>query len=845
MPTAASREAEEAAVELAGIPRAGIRAMALSHTVIADYIRQGDRDPVIIAIAATSRTEQQQAALAEQEKLSAAERAVLEAVLTGSGLEAALAALPAAYTDEYKNEARKHARSYNAGDIQVDVTGGTIVSDGDGVHARYVLTHDRNGAISVTVADGARITGERNGIYVGSAGAAEEGNFRAQSVTVNGRVTGGTGAGVHMAGGGRLTVGRTGRIGATSGIGVLADGAGDLHATVAGRVEGDVRMAGTGALTLAVPEGGVVTGTVRDPAGLPTVVGSIGRLLYANGATVTVAATGALTGVEVDGGIEALRAEAGDLDVTVAGRVAGDLRAPSGGTLKLSVPEGGVVTGTVRDPVGLPTVTGSIGRLLYTDGATVTVAATGALTGVEAGGRTEAIRSEAGNLDVTVAGMVTGDVLGLGDGDHTVTVAQGGTVTGVIRVAASTVRVDGTVAGYVRFDRGGALTVGPDGRILAPEGEDVAVHNAGGDLVVTLQVGEDEPSGRALGRIRGDIVNAGGGAVTVVVLENGQATTCAEIGSRERFAIGMGCMGEMVGMGDAALRVYEALPSVLLGLNRLPTHRDRLSGLRSSTGTWVRIAAGGGEWRAKRSTSTGRIAYDHRGYGAQAGVDFGVGASGLWGVSAHRRMVKAKLSGRDGEIEAAGSGFGLSGAWRFGNGVYVDGQFEATWYKADLASGRRGALESEAKAKAKGFGHAVGLEAGRRFGLGPGSWREVSLTPRARLVRSNVKVDAFTDPSGRAVSLRDGGSLSGRAGVELEASGEAGRVFGSVELEREFRPDTRVEASGVGLSSKSAEMRALLALGGSRMSGEMVGMRCGASCATQRPAAAPTTMAAE
>ena len=737
MPTAASREAEEAAVELAGIPRAGIRAMALSHTVIADYIRNGDQDATILAVDEADRTDEQKAALAEQARLSAAERTVLRAVLTGSDLEAALAALPAAYTDEYKNEARKHARSYNAGDIQVDVTGGTIISDGDGVHARYVLTHDRNGAISVTVADGARITGERNGIYVGSAGAAEEGNFRAQSVTVNGQVTGGTGAGVHMAGGGRLTVGRTGRIGAASGVGVLADGPGDFHATVSGTVDGDVRTMGAGTLTLSVPEGGVVTGTVHDPVGPLTVTGSVGRLLYSGGATVTVGATGALTGVEGDSGMEA-------------------------------------------------------------------------------------IRSEAGNLDVTIAGMVTGDVLGLGDGDHTVTVAQGGTVGGNVRtMGAGTVQVDGTVAGYVRFDRGGALTVGPNGRILAPEGEDVAVHNAGSDLVVTLQVGEDEPSDRALGRIRGDIVNAGDGAVTVVVLKNGRPTTCAEIGSRERFAVGMGCMdemGEMVGMGDAALRVYEALPSVLLGLNRLPTHRDRLSGLRSSTGTWVRIAAGGGEWRAKRSTSTGRIAYDHRGYGAQAGVDFGVGASGLWGVSAHRRMVKAKLSGRDGEIEAAGSGFGLSGAWRFGNGIYVDGQFEATWYKADLASGRRGALES--KATAKGFGHAVGLEAGRRFGLGPGPWREVSLTPRARLVRSNVKVDAFTDPSGRAVSLKGGGSLSSRAGVELEASGEAGRVFGSVELEREFRPDTRVEASGVGLSSKSAEMRALLALGGSHEWGD-------------------------
>ena len=102
---------------------------------------------------------------------------------------------------------------------------------------------------------------------------------------------GGTGADMHMAGGGQLVAGKTGRIGATSGVGVLADGPGDFHAAVSGTVDGDIQS--TGALTLAVPEGGVITGTVRDPAGPLTVAGSIGRLLYTSGATVTVAATGA------------------------------------------------------------------------------------------------------------------------------------------------------------------------------------------------------------------------------------------------------------------------------------------------------------------------------------------------------------------------------------------------------------------------------------------------------------------------------------------------------------------------------------------------------------------------
>ena len=221
--------------------------MAISHQRIAEYLQWSDPvDP--------------------DPNLSAAERRVLEAVLTGGDLEAALAALSASYANSCKNGIRPRTTFFNEGDIRVDVTGGTIVSDGDGVHARYALTNDRNGAIAVTVAEDARVSDERNGIYVGGAGAEEE-NFRAQSVTVNGAVMGGTGAGVHMAGGGQLVVGKTGRIGATSGVGVLADGPGDFHAAV--------------------------SGTVHDPAGPLTVAGSIGRLLYTSGATVTVAATGA------------------------------------------------------------------------------------------------------------------------------------------------------------------------------------------------------------------------------------------------------------------------------------------------------------------------------------------------------------------------------------------------------------------------------------------------------------------------------------------------------------------------------------------------------------------------
>ena len=541
-PGANARLAEEAAVEILDIPRAGIRAMALSHTEIADYVRRG-------GLGGT---------------LSDDERTVLAAVLTGGDLEAALAALPADYTDNWKDGVRLRAMSYNAGEIQVDVTGGTIDSEGDGVHARYVVTHDRNGAIAVTVADGAEITGGRHGVFVGGAGlAAGNDDLRAQTVTVNGAVMGGTGAGVHLVGGGTVTVGETGRVGATSGMAVLSDGPGDLVATVAGTVEGDIRARGGGDLTLDVQEGGAVTGTVHDPAGPLTVRGSIGRLLYTNGGTVTVAATGRLTGVE--GESEAIRSESGNLDVSVAGTVAGDLhalgggdldatisgtveggiRASGGGALTLDVREGGAVTGTVHDPAGLLTVHGSIGRLLYTDGGTVTVAATGRLTGVE--GESEAIRSESGNLDVSVAGTVAGDLHALGGGDLDATISgtveggirasgggaltldvrEGGAVTGTVHDPAGLLTVHGSI-GRLLYTDGGTVTVAATGRLTGVEGESDAVRSEAGDLSVTVAetgrvsggvrgMGDGDLNATVAGTVDGDVVKEGAGDLTAMV----------------------------------------------------------------------------------------------------------------------------------------------------------------------------------------------------------------------------------------------------------------------------------------------------------------------------------------
>ncbi len=316
-PTSAAALASRAAGEILGLSLAGIRALALSHAAIADYVRGGDRDPAILAIAEASRTTRQQATLAEQEELSAAERAVLEAALTGGDLEGALAALPAAYADAWKDDVRRLAASYNAGDIRVDVAGGAITAEGNGVEALYAVPHARNGGIAVRVAEGASVTGDLNGLYLSGAGAGV-GNFVAQSVSIDGEVRGGAGAGVYMKGGGRLTIGATGRVGATSGVGVLADGPGDFHAAVAGMVTGDIRGVGAGNHTVTVSPGGEVTGTIHLAASTVTVDGTVGAVRLDRGGMVTVGRGGVIRGA----GGTAIRAGGGALlvDLNLNGR---------------------------------------------------------------------------------------------------------------------------------------------------------------------------------------------------------------------------------------------------------------------------------------------------------------------------------------------------------------------------------------------------------------------------------------------------------------------------------------------------------------------------------------------
>ena len=171
--------------------------------------------------------------------------------------------------------------------------GGRPPSRDDGIRAEYERSLDGNGGISVTVPEGASVTGSETGIYVANAGpglripkryapkairdlavnedAGEDdliaigglnaaGNaietpYLDQLVTVAGTVTGGTDAAVHLNGGGAVIVEAGGKVYAgSSGVAIKVNDPGPVHLFIDGEVKG-----GTGGdAALDMPGGGSV-----------------------------------------------------------------------------------------------------------------------------------------------------------------------------------------------------------------------------------------------------------------------------------------------------------------------------------------------------------------------------------------------------------------------------------------------------------------------------------------------------------------------------------------------------------------------------------------------------------
>ena len=432
------------------------------------------------------------------------------------------------------------------------------------------------------------------------------------------------------------------------------------------------------------------------------------------------------------------------------------------------------------------------------------------------------VGNQAESIVVKVDGAAT--VMAEKDGAH---VAGGGT---------QTVTIHGKVAGGggehagVKMMGGGTLIIGPRAQLGAESG--MAVKSTG-KLTITMM---KDMRGR-IAWIQDKFVNTAGVETTFGDISVGDTVT-ATSGVKTR-GVYEGGMERRVTLEKttadsldtyqfkqqsarefreyhARARVYEALPSVLLDLNRQTSAHARLSARRDAKGGWARVWFGDGEREADRSTTEGglegrALAWDFEYWGAEMGFDVPTSTEGLLlGVSAHYRDGEADVE-HGGRIDASGFGFGVSATYRAEEGLYVDGQVSYTRFDdIDLGSDARGRLASGLDAD----GYAVGLEVGRRMEMAE---REMVLTPRGGLVWSSVDVDGFDDvkvegyAGDRRVSFGSEDSFQGRIGVLAESMD--GRAYASLDVEHEFSEDRDVTASGARLDSETEATWARLGLG--------------------------------
>ncbi len=481
-----------------------------------------------------------------------------------------------------------------------------------------------------------------------------------------------------------------------------------------------------------------------------------------------------------------------------------------------------------------------------------------------------AVNEDAGEDDLVAMGSLNaaGDAIATPWLDQLVTVESGGTVTGgtdaaihlngggavivmergrviagssgvAIRVndpGPAHLFIDGEVRGgvggaaAVDLPAGGSVVVGPNGRVQANGARNVI---RGGDTAatevnVTLATGAtpspEDVNARVEGSLEGvedDVVHlreyrdgapvSTGYSGTLPVTPDGALDT-SEL---ERPEEGDGVMAlsceEVERIGDRRCRLYEALPSMLLAMNALPSWADRMAAARDGNGVWARVEAAQGEWRAKQATTTGELSYDHnRGVG-QAGFEFAAGENGRGGVSAHAVGGKASMSGV-GEVDLKGWGAGISATWLDG-AFYVDAQAAATAYDVDVKSYTHGRMSTKS---VHGAGYAVGVDVGVRAPVG-----EAFLTPRAGVAWSRVDLAEFRDLETAGdgdmrarVSVADANSVKGRVGMTLEAAAGSGRLFGSLDVEREFTDDTQTTVGRAVLRTESRPTAARLGLGG-------------------------------
>lgn len=189
----------------------------------------------------------------------------------------------------------------------------------------------------------------------------------------------------------------------------------------------------------------------------------------------------------------------------------------------------------------------------------------------------------------------------------------------------------------------------------------------------------------------------------------------------------------------------------------------------------------------------------HAGYSIPITEDVEAGVSLHYGDASTDVSGAAELGG--GEIDTESYGLGASLTWRLENEVYLDAQGAANWYDNDLSGTDRGTLKSGLD----GTGWALALEAGRHLEM-----EQLTVTPHARVVYSEVDTDSFVDKWEGRVSLDSDDRTTGGIGVTFETD----QFWLLTEFQREFGTGTNVDVTGESLGQRMARARVRLAMGG-------------------------------
>ena len=259
--------------------------------------------------------------------------------------------------------------------------------------------------------------------------------------------------------------------------------------------------------------------------------------------------------------------------------------------------------------------------------------------------------------------------------------------------------------------------------------------------------------------------------------------------------------------------LYESLPGLLLRLDAGAPVR------RPEEPAWAQVGYGAGRGEADHSETGASYDFDR--------IETAAGISRAWGDALGgslwlRRLqseVKVDMPAGSGELELHGVGAGVQGHWREAGGLSVSGELSWTDFDVDATSEKRGRLARDVGADL----WQARLEAAVRLEQENG----LTLLPRAWAWHAQADVDDFTDTVGAQVSGVDESRTAAGLGLRAELDGSESSLYGSVDVEHVVGgEETAVEVSGQALESESEKTRVWLGMGGQRQ-GRRVTLRGG------------------